>query len=104
MPTQPRRISDIKPLITNLAQTSHYQVQFGSLPPELSSYLLGKGVDSRLLQKMLVFYATLQFFPQQVLQLQMLVEILRELQKDLLIQDSMIQYLLIFMLIKITRL
>lgn len=49
MPTHPRRISDIKPLITNLAQTSHYQVQFGSLPPELSSYLLGKGVDSRFI-------------------------------------------------------
>jgi hypothetical protein len=42
----PRRISDIKPLMTNLAQTSHYEVKFGSLPPQLMRYLSGKGIDS----------------------------------------------------------
>lgn len=40
----PRRISDIKPLFTNLAQTSHYEVVFG-LPPKLLSYLQKRGVD-----------------------------------------------------------
>jgi hypothetical protein len=45
----PRRISDIKPLVTNLAQTSHYEVKFGGLPPELRSYLLGRGISSRFI-------------------------------------------------------
>jgi hypothetical protein len=43
---RPRRISDIKPILTNLAQTSHYEVRFGSLPPKLKTYLLKKGIDS----------------------------------------------------------
>lgn len=43
----PRRIADIKPLLTNLAQTSHYEVQFGTLPPQLMSYLFNRGVDPR---------------------------------------------------------
>jgi hypothetical protein len=43
---RPRRISDIKPLLTNLAQTSHYEVKFGALPSKLMGYLSGKGVDS----------------------------------------------------------
>jgi hypothetical protein len=43
----PRRISDYKSLLTNLAQTSHYQVVFGSLPNELKTYLLQRGVDPR---------------------------------------------------------
>lgn len=46
MAISPRRISDIKPILTNLAQTSHYEVQFGSLPDKLSGYLLKKGIDS----------------------------------------------------------
>lgn len=46
MAVSPRRISDIKPILTNLAQTSHYEVQFGALPDKLSSYLLSKGIDS----------------------------------------------------------
>lgn len=46
MAVRPRRISDIKPILTNLAQTSHYEVRFGSLPRQLSSYLLSKGIDS----------------------------------------------------------
>ena len=45
----PRRISDIKPLFTNLAQTSHYQVLFGGLPSQLISYLGNRGVDSRFI-------------------------------------------------------
>ena len=51
MPVTPRRISDIKPLITNLAQTSHYQVQFGAMPLDgaLSSYLLRKGISGRFI-------------------------------------------------------
>jgi hypothetical protein len=46
---RPRRISDIKPLFTNLAQTSHYEVKFGTMPPELQTYLLRKGVSSRFI-------------------------------------------------------
>jgi hypothetical protein len=46
---KPRRISDIKPLMTNLAQTSHYEVKFGSLPPQLMTYLRRKGIDSRFI-------------------------------------------------------
>lgn len=49
MAVSPRRISDIKPLLTNLAQTSHYEVQFGSFPPELMTFLAGKGIDSRFI-------------------------------------------------------
>lgn len=44
MPAKPRRISDIKPLFTNLAQTSHYQVFFGGLPSQLRNYLARRGV------------------------------------------------------------
>ena len=47
----PRRISDIRPLFTNLAQTSHYQVIFGGLPSQLTSYLGGRGVDSRFISE-----------------------------------------------------
>jgi hypothetical protein len=45
----PRRISDIKPLLTNLAQTSHYEVQFGTLPPQLMGYLSRKGINPRFI-------------------------------------------------------
>ncbi len=45
----PRKISDIRPLFTNLAQTSHYQVIFGGLPLELKTYLMTKGVTSRFI-------------------------------------------------------
>ncbi len=44
---RPRKISDFKPLFTNLAQTSHYQVSFGGLSANLRSYLLQRGIDSR---------------------------------------------------------
>lgn len=45
----PRRISDFKPLFTNLAQTSHYQVVFGGLQPALRSHLSSKGIDNRFI-------------------------------------------------------
>ena len=47
--TTPRKISDIRPLFTNLAQTSHYQVKFGGLPSQLTGYLLQRGVTSRFI-------------------------------------------------------
>jgi hypothetical protein len=47
---RPRRISDFKPLFTNLAQTSHFLVQFGiSQNAELINYLRSRGVDSRFI-------------------------------------------------------
>jgi len=47
---QPRRISDIKPLFTNLAQTSHFLVEFGiGQNRELVNYLQQRGVDSRFI-------------------------------------------------------
>lgn len=58
----PRRISDIKPLFTNLAQTSHYEVKFGGLPSQLMSYLNRRGVDSRFIAEdagLLCFNASL---------------------------------------------
>ena len=48
MPT-PRKISQFKPLITNLAQTSHYQVVFGGLPIGLRSHLAYRGIDARFI-------------------------------------------------------
>lgn len=50
MPT-PRRISDFKPILTNLAYTSHYQVIFGGLPNQLISYLNERGVDQRFISE-----------------------------------------------------
>lgn len=44
-----RKISDIRPLFTNLAQTSHYEVKFGGLPTQLTSYLLKRGISSRFI-------------------------------------------------------
>lgn len=47
---RPRRISDFKPLFSNLAQTSHFLVQFGiSQNRELINYLRSRGVDSRFI-------------------------------------------------------
>lgn len=40
----PRSISSVKYLFGNVAQTSHYQVQFGGLPSKLTGFLLGKGI------------------------------------------------------------
>ncbi len=44
---RPRRISEIKPIFGNLAQTSHYQVSFGSLSKPLQDHLSLRGVDWR---------------------------------------------------------
>lgn len=44
-----KKISEFKPLITNLAQTSHYQVMFGGLNDNLSSHLDSRGVDTRFI-------------------------------------------------------
>lgn len=46
---RPRRISDIKPIFTNVAQTSQYEVKFGGLPLELQNYLGARGVDPRFI-------------------------------------------------------
>ena len=45
------KISDIKPLITNLAQTSHYQVIFGGLSGELLQYLSVRGVTQSFISE-----------------------------------------------------
>lgn len=46
---RPRRISDFKPTLTNLAQTSHYQVIFGGLPLPLRQHLNVRGVGYRFI-------------------------------------------------------
>ena len=46
---KPRRISDFKPLLTNLAQTSHYQVMFGGLPFPLRQHLDVRGINWRFI-------------------------------------------------------
>ncbi len=43
----PRKISEVKSLLTNVAQTSHYEVRFGGLPSELIRYLADRSVGSR---------------------------------------------------------
>ena len=57
-----RRISDFKPLFTNLAQTSHFQVIFGGLPGQLLAYLYLRGVEPRFIAEnagLLCFSASL---------------------------------------------
>jgi hypothetical protein len=46
---RPRKISDIRPLFTNLAQTSHYEVKFGGLPDQLQKYLGQRGITRRFI-------------------------------------------------------
>lgn len=46
-----RRIADFKPTLTNLAQTSHFQVLFSGLPGTLTGYLGSRGVDSRFINE-----------------------------------------------------
>ena len=46
---RPRKISDFKPTLTNLAQTSHYQVIFGGLPSLLRRHLRVRDVDNRFM-------------------------------------------------------
>lgn len=45
----PRKISDFKRTLTNLAQTSHYEVRFGAPPGPLANYLSSRGVDQRFI-------------------------------------------------------
>ena len=44
---KPKRISDFKPLFTNVAQTTHYQITFGGFSPYLRRHLRSKDVGSR---------------------------------------------------------
>ena len=46
---RPKRITDFKPIIANLAQTSHYQVMFGGIGGSLLGYLNDRGVDTRFI-------------------------------------------------------
>ena len=43
----PKKISQIKPVIGQVALTSHYMVQFGGLSSSLRKYLGQRGIDSR---------------------------------------------------------
>jgi hypothetical protein len=43
----PKKISQIKPTLTNLAQTSHYLIEFGGLSANLREHLRLRGMDSR---------------------------------------------------------
>jgi len=45
----PKKISQIKPLISQVALSSHYLVEFGGLPSFLQKYLMQRGMDSRFL-------------------------------------------------------
>ena len=45
----PKKISDFKPILTNVAQTSHYQVFFDGLSPDLFTFLGQKNVDRRFI-------------------------------------------------------
>ena len=47
----PRPISEYKSIVTNLAQTSHYQVMFGGLNANLTSYLTARGVDTKFIKE-----------------------------------------------------
>jgi hypothetical protein len=46
---KPRRISDFKPTLSNLAQTSHYQLIFGGLPTGLRQHLNVRDIDYRFI-------------------------------------------------------
>ena len=45
---RPRKISDFKPLFTNVAQTSHYLVRFG-IPWPVQQHLISRGVDKSVI-------------------------------------------------------
>ena len=46
---KPRKISDFKPTLSRLAQTSHYQLSFGGLPTALRQHLNVRGVGYRFI-------------------------------------------------------
>ena len=60
---RPRKISEFKPLITNLAQTSHYQVMFGGLNGPLMSHLTSRGVDTRFITESSGLLCSSAFIP-----------------------------------------
>ena len=43
----PKKISQIKPIVSRLALTSHYAVEFGGLHPRLRRHLSDRGIDAR---------------------------------------------------------
>lgn len=45
----PKKISDIKPILTNVAKTSHYEVQFGGFHGSLMSYLAERDISQRFI-------------------------------------------------------
>ena len=45
----PRKIADIKPVVTSVALTSNYLLQFGGFPSLLKSYLKQRGMDEKFL-------------------------------------------------------
>jgi hypothetical protein len=46
-----KRISEISPLFTNLAQSSFYQVRFGGLGRDLKDYLYKRGIDRQFISE-----------------------------------------------------
>ena len=46
---RPKKISEFKPILTNVAQTSHYQVFFDGLSSDLFTFLGQKNVDRRFI-------------------------------------------------------
>lgn len=48
---QPKKISEFRPIISNVAQTSHYEVSFTGLPDDLMKYLNSKGVDRNFITR-----------------------------------------------------
>ena len=46
---RPKKIAEIKPILTKVAQTSHYQVFFDGLTSDLFTFLGSKGVNRRFI-------------------------------------------------------
>lgn len=47
----PKKISEFKPLVSRVAQTSHYEVMFGGLHKNLYDYLSKRGVDKNFITR-----------------------------------------------------
>ena len=59
---KPRKISEIKSTLMNVAQTSHYEVMFGGFPSSLLTTFYQKGLDSNFIGRklgLLCYSATL---------------------------------------------
>ena len=48
---RPKKISELKPIVAKLAQTSHYEVTFGGLNAKLSDHLQERGVDTSFITR-----------------------------------------------------